>query len=172
MKLTLTASLLSIVVAFPMAATAHVDDLERGLLKSMTITIDRDGNIIRNNKYSGAAIRSYKKLNFIKNTPDLRYDYTDNYLLRKPASLLGHDLKIIEEEYMGRYIGCCVSEGVGAVIRQQDSLSRLNSFAKKNRCSIERVNFDDYLRAFGIKNPNPPRGNYYSISCRDRDLAR
>lgn len=174
MKLPLMASLLMITVlpALPtIAAAAQIDDLERGLLKAMTVTVSRDGRIKRSN-YSGVAIRSYKRLNFIKNTPDSRYGYSDNYLLRKPATLLGHELKIIEEEYIGRTVGCCVNEGVGAVIRQQGSLNRLKSFAQRNRCSIAPVNFRNYLGAFGIKNANIPRGNYYAISCRETDLKR
>lgn len=170
MKISLITSIL-VMAILPTIAVAHVDDLERGLLKSMSITVNSEGNLERSGD-SGAAIRSYKKLNFIKNSPDLRYDYIDNYLLLKPATLMGHDLKIIEEEYMGRYVGCCVSEGVGAVIRQQGSLNRLSKFAQQNRCSIEPINLNVHLRKFGIKNANVPRGNYYAISCRERDLER
>ena len=42
----------------------------------------------------------------------------------------------IVDEYMSEYVGCCVSEGWGAVIAKTSDLAPLKQFAKKNQCSL------------------------------------
>ena len=160
-----------ITLLLPSAVIAQNTTLEQGLLTSMSVVTDSENNLHRNDS-SGQAIQAYMRQNYINKKPNFRFDYTDYYLLNKPALLLGHELKVIEEEYMSAYIGCCVSPGVGAVIRQKGSLDRLKDFAKKNRCSIEPINFNDYLKDLNIRRPNAPSGNYYAISCRERELYR
>lgn len=145
--------------------------LEQGLLNSMSIFIDNEG-IIQRNESSGQAIQAYMKQNYVNKKPNVRFDYTDYYFLKKPASLLGHELKVIEEEYMAEYIGCCVSPGVGAVIRQRGSLDELKDFAIKNKCSLEPIDFDEYLKNINVKYPKALHKNYYSISCRERELNK
>lgn len=142
------------------------------LLKSMTTTIDKEGEVTRYGNY-GKAIQGYMNKGYIKSKPDVyRADYVDHYFLRKPAFLLGHELKIIEEEYMSEYVGCCASEGVGVVLKLSGGVSRLKKFANRNRCSIEPINFKQHLKWLGIKNPKVKRGSYVTLSCRERDLQR
>ena len=64
---------------------------------------------------------------YIDNKPNLRADYTDYYLLNKPARFMGHELVMIEEEYMSRYIGCCVSPGAGLSVKVSGSLKPLGN---------------------------------------------
>jgi hypothetical protein len=162
---------LTITLLLPTIVTAQDTTLEQGLLQSMSIFIDSEG-VVQRHESSDKAIQAYMKQNYVNKTPNFRYDYTDHYVLKKPASLLGHDLKTIEEEYMAAYVGCCVSPGVGAIIKQKGSLERLQNFAKRNRCSIEPIDFNDHLESLNVKNTRAPRGNYYSISCRERELER
>ena len=161
----------STIIAFSLSTTVVAQDksLEQGLLTSMSIFINKEGSIERSES-SGEAIQSYMTQRYIDKHPNFRYDYTDYYLLNKPALLLGHDLKVIEEEYPSQYIGCCVSPGVGAVVRQKGSLNSLQAFAQKNRCSIEPIEFNAYLKKLNFKNLTVPKGRYYSISCREREL--
>lgn len=142
------------------------------LLKSISITIDKDGDIARYGKY-GKAIKDYMNKGYINSKPNIyRADYVDYYFLQKPAYLLGHELKIIEEEYMSEYVGCCASEGVGVVLKLSGSTNKLKKFAQRNRCSIEPINFKEYMTNLGIKNPKIQRGSYITMSCRERDLHR
>lgn len=168
MRIHLVFSLI-ITMLLPSVVMAQDITLELGLLKSMSIFINDEG-VVERSESSDKAIQAYMRKNYVDNTPNFRYDYTDHYFLNKPALLLGHDLKTIEEEYMAEYVGCCVSSGVGAVIKRQGSLKRVQDFAKKNRCSIEPVDFNGHLRSLNIKNPRALRGEYYSISCREREL--
>lgn len=170
MRVHLMVSLI-LTMVLPAVAMAQPSTLEAGLLKSMSIKVNQEGDIERDDS-SGIAIRNYKRSNYIKAEPDLRYDYIDNYLLLKPATFLGHDLKVIEEEYIAAYVGCCVSPGVGVIIKQKGSLNNVKAFARKNRCSIEPINFNAHLRVLGIKKPQAPTGNYYALSCRERDMDR
>lgn len=160
-----------ITLLLPSAVIAQSTTLEQGLLTSMTVVTGSEGETYRSDS-SGQAIQAYMRQNYINKKPNFRFDYTDYYLLNKPAQLLGHELKVIEEEYMSEYMGCCVSPGVGAVIRQKGSLDRLKDFTKRNQCSIEPVNFNDYLKKLNIRRANAPSGNYYSISCRERELYK
>jgi len=61
-------------------------DLEVGLIDSMRlnkITKTRLGD-------SGKAIQAYMREGFVNKRPNQRADYTDYYLLKKPARLMGH----------------------------------------------------------------------------------
>lgn len=107
----------------------------------------------------------------VNKKPNVRVDYTDYYLVKKPASFMGHALFMIEEEYMTQYIGCCVSEGAGITVRLKGDDTALNDFAKRNACSVEsKVDMSAQLKYLGLK-AELPAGNYTSLSCRDRDVV-
>ena len=84
---------------------------------------------------------------------------------------MGHDLKVIEEEYMSADIGCCVNAGLGLSLKIHGSLISLNAFAEENGCNVEEnINLYQELTDLGIK-VHPMSGRYVRLSCRERDLA-
>jgi len=140
-------------------------DLEVGLIDSMRLnktTKTRLGD-------SGKAIQAYMRQGLVNKKPNQRADYTDYYLLKKPARLMGHDLVLIEEEYMSAYIGCCVSEGIGITVKVIGSTKNLEEFAKENGCTFsDHVDLQSQLDTVNIKTKILP-GHYASLSCRERD---
>jgi hypothetical protein len=81
--------------------------------------------------------------------------------------LFGQELLVIEEEYMRKYIGCCVSPGVGAILRVTTDIAPLKKFSSSNGCSVqEGQDVVQTLQSLGLK---PTRGDVLSISCRERD---
>lgn len=113
----------------------------------------------------------YLKLHgFIAKKPDIkRYDYNDVYNVKKPLSFKGQNVVLLTDEYMSEYVGCCVSEGWGAVIAKTFDLAPLKQFAKKNQCSLsirDKSNVDYY----GLILKKLPKAEYYELSCRERDL--
>lgn len=147
-------------------ATALSDqEIETGLLNSMRLnvkTLERMGS-------SGSALKNYMQEGIINQRPNQRADYTDYYLVKKPAKLMGHDLVVIEEEYMSRYVGCCVSPGVGVTVKVAGSTENLEKFANENGCTLTRqVDLQHEIESIGIKT-KVPKGNYVSLSCRERD---
>lgn len=121
---------------------------------------------------SGKAIQAYMRAGIVNKKPNIRADYTDYYLVNKPASFMGHDLFMIEEEYMTAYIGCCVSEGAGITVRLTGDDSALQAFAKANACSVEHnVDLKAVLERLGLK-AKLPRGKYTTLSCRERDALQ
>ena len=142
------------------------DTLEQGLINAIE---QNKTNTSRDTLY-GSAIRAYKTKGFINNKPNQRADYTDYYLLNKPATFMGHDLKVIEEEYMSAYIGCCVNSGLGLGLKIRGSLTSLKAFANENGCSVEEnINLYQELTESGLK-VHPMSGRYARLSCRERDL--
>jgi len=139
--------------------------LERKLVASMKLnkmTKERIGD-------SGYAIRSYIHNKYLNKKPKLRYDYTDYWVLKKKASFMGQQLLVIEEEYMSKYVGCCVSPGVGVILKIKGNLNKLNKFAKSNGCSLEKGSeVRNQLRTIHVKVNN--RSKYVSLSCRERDI--
>lgn len=118
---------------------------------------------------SGQAIKSYITKGYLRKKPNSRFDYTDSWVLKKPASFLGHRLLVIEEEYMGKYVGCCVSPGVGVILKVKGSISTLKKFSRKNGCSLEMgISVRSRLRSLkvGVNKAN----KYVSMSCRERDI--
>ncbi|WP_425253959.1 hypothetical protein ACPJXG_08655 [Janthinobacterium sp. NFX145] len=118
---------------------------------------------------SGKAIQAYVREGYIGKRPDQRFDYTDYYLLKKPASFMGHELVLIEEEYITQYIGCCVSPGAGVTVKVRGNTQKLQAFASAQRCTLtDPVDMQHALSEAAIK-ARLPQGHYASLSCRERD---
>ncbi|QKY10139.1 hypothetical protein [Janthinobacterium lividum] len=152
-------------------ASAHAaadPGLETGLLHALHLkkgTTERVGT-------SGKAIAAYMREGYIGKHPDQRADYTDYYLLKKPASFMGHELVLIEEEYITQYIGCCVSPGAGVTVKVRGNTQKLQAFASAQRCTLtDPVDVQHALNDVAIKT-RLPKGHYASLSCRERDAER
>lgn len=152
----------------PIASAATGQALESGLLHAMQLkkgTTERTGT-------SGQAIQAYMRAGLVGKKPNQRADYTDYYLLTTPAPFLGHELVLIEEEYITQYIGCCVSPGAGVTVKVRGSIGNLEQFARANRCTLsDHVDLAHALREVAIRN-KVPKGHYASLSCRERDAER
>jgi hypothetical protein len=150
------------------SSASDIQDLEKRLTSSLSLkkgTTERIGN-------SGETIQSYMKEGFINRKPNQRADYTDYYLMKKPSMFMGHELIVIEEEYRSKYIGCCVSPGMGVTVKISGSSTNLEKFATKNKCTLtNNVNIQAELESVSIKTKFP-RGQYASLSCRERDANR
>mgnify|MGYP001758737813 FL=1 len=108
----------------------------------------------------------------VNKKPNQRADYTDYYLVNKPAKFMGHDLIVIEEEYMSQYIGCCVSPGVGVTVKVIGNTKNLENFARINGCTFtDNVNLQEELSSVGI-NATLTQGRFASLSCRERDAQQ
>jgi hypothetical protein len=120
---------------------------------------------------AGGVLREFKKAGLIPLKPQ-RVDYTDFYPLLKPIKIFGHDLILVEEEYMTKFIGCCVDEGAGIVLRLHGDVKKLGEFAQANKCQLtefrDQIEYKEQSRVrFTL-----PSGSYASVSCRERDLHR
>ena len=105
---------LLIISGFVNAAIAGNEvTLERGLLDAMRLKPD----VSERSTKSGPMIMAYVKDGYLDLKPIQRADYTDYRLFKKPAQLMGHRLMLVEEEYMAKHIGCCVSEGLGVTVK-------------------------------------------------------
>lgn len=149
------------------ALAADHRTLEAGLLDALRYDITKQERIGN----SGKAIQAYMREEFAGKKPDSRADYTDYYVLKKPTKLLGHDLVLIEEEYMSRYVGCCVSPGAGVTVRVNGNSENLLAFAEANRCTFsDDIDIQGILAEVGIAFI-PQEGVYASLSCRERDAS-
>lgn len=150
------------------AAASDEQELENGLMNALKIknsTTQRVGN-------SGKAIQAYMRQGLIDKKPNQRVDYTDYYLVNNSAKFMGHELVVIEEEYMSKYIGCCASPGAGVTVKIVGSSKNIEKFAHANRCTFtDHVNLQDELSHVSMKT-HLPRGNFASLSCRERDADR
>jgi hypothetical protein len=159
---------LLLAVSSASALAAADPGLETGLLHALHLkkgTTQRVGT-------SGKAIQAYMREGYVGKHPDQRFDYTDYYLLKKPASFMGHELVLIEEEYISQYIGCCVSPGAGVTVRVQGSTQKLQAFAIAQRCTLtDPVDIRHALSEVAIQ-ARLPKGHYASLSCRERDAVR
>ncbi|MBB5368270.1 MULTISPECIES: hypothetical protein [unclassified Janthinobacterium] len=154
--------------ASTLAHAGNAQQLEDSLIHALQLkpgTNERSG-------YSGKAIQAYKQAGLVGRRPNQRFDYTDYYLVAKGASFLGHELVLIEEEYITQYIGCCVSPGVGVTVKVNSSTKNLAAFAKANHCTLlDPVDLNHALRDVAIQ-ARFPKAHYASLSCRERDADR
>lgn len=142
--------------------------LEAALIKALQLkpgTSERAGD-------SGAAIQGYVKAGLLDRRPSQRSDYTDYWLLKQPATFMGHELLVIEEEYPSKFIGCCPNEGMGVDLRVVGSTDALEDFAEAHGCRLSlEYDLPHQLRTAGVR-AKLPKGRYASLSCRERDIAR
>ena len=111
-----------------------------------------------------------KKEGYIAKKKNSRADYTDYYLLKKPIKFLGHEVILLEDEYPSKYIGCCVSPGLGAIVKVNGNVANLNAYAKANKCTLEdKVDVNGTLRSAGLK-ISGGKEHYAYLSCRERDI--
>jgi hypothetical protein len=153
--------------------TLHVSagqdsNLEDGLANALRL---KSGSAQRTGT-SGKAIQAYMHAGLIGKKPTQRIDYTDYYLLRKPAGFMGHELVVIEEEYMAQYVGCCVSPGAGLSVKVKGRTDNLEAFARQNKCTFtDKVDLQRTLREASVK-VALPAARYATLSCRERDAER
>jgi hypothetical protein len=82
---------------------------------------------------------------------------------------MGHELVVIEEEYIPRFIGCCVDPGAGVSVKLTGSAKNLEDFAQLNKCSLNKdIDLQRELQDQSTKVTLRP-GNYAKLSCRERD---
>ena len=110
------------------------------------------------------------KQGIVNKKPNASIDYTDYYLINKPTSFMGHELLVIEEEYMTQYIGCCVNPGVGVSLKIVCGTKNLEDFAQKNGCSLTKQ-FDLKKELSNLEmEAKFDEGEFASLSCRERDI--
>lgn len=155
----------------PLAAFAADESaLEKGLEKGLTDALRYDRAKGERAAPSGPALQAYIQAGYLDLKPSVRADYTDYRLLKKPAPFMGQTLVLVEEEYMSQYIGCCVDEGVSAVVRVSGSTAAMEKFAKANACSFDpKYDPAEELtnRRLGI---GLPAGQYAELSCHENDV--
>ena len=159
--------LMAVLVALlsPHAMAATEEELEKGLIEAMRLNKETRERMAE----SGKPIQAYMREGFVGRRPDRRYDYTDYYLLKKPARFMRHELVMIEEEYMLAFVGCCVNAGVGVILRVEGSATNVEDFAEQNGCRVEdNLDFQQKIGELRIRAKVAP-GNYLSLSCRERD---
>jgi len=162
--------ILSALIASHTAFAVAADDreLENGLANALRLkpgTTERAGD-------SGKAIQAYMREGVVNKKPNQRADYTDYYVVKKPASFMGHELVVIEEEYMAKYVGCCVNPGAGVTVKVNGSPKNLEKFADANKCSFaDNVDVQGELNRFSIK-ATFSKGRYATLSCRENDANR
>ncbi len=115
--------------------------------------------------------KTLQQQGFLSKKPQvLRMDYNDVYALKKPLKVLNQQVILLSDEYMSEYVGCCVSEGWGAVIKKQQSLVQLQKFADDNQCSLTPFSLNENPDYYGFSTKKLSKGEYYELSCRERDL--
>lgn len=116
------------------------------------------------------AIQAYIEKGIINNKPNKRVDYVDYYLVNKSTNFMGHTLILIEEEYMLKYIGCCVNSGIGIVVRLMGNSNNLEEFATQNNCQFENnFNLREKLTQLNLTT-HLLEGQFAFLSCRENKL--
>jgi hypothetical protein len=149
----------------PASQAGDAEALAAGLVRTMRLNAERTERLAE----PGEAIRAYIKAGYVRLKPELREEYTDYRVMRLPAKLFGQELLVVEEEYLTKFIGCCVNEGVGVILRVTADLAPLKEFAAANGCSLrnDRTDIVATLQKLKVK---PVEGELVAMSCRTRDM--
>lgn len=113
--------------------------------------------------------KTLKQKGFLANKPTIaRADYNDVYMLKKPYTFLGQKFVLLSDEYMSEYVGCCVNEGWGAVFAKTSDLKKIEQFAQKNQCKIEKMQSNSEYYGYSLSKLG--KAEYYELSCREGDV--
>ena len=117
------------------------------------------------------SLSQLKEQGYISAKPQVsRADYNDVYQIKKPLTFLNQSVLLVSDEFMSEYIGCCVSEGWGAVFKVERDYSDLKSFADDNYCSIEEISNPNEGDYYGFPYRKLGKGKIVELSCRARDI--
>lgn len=145
-------------------ATSLTDIPAKAMIKAMTIEGDVD---TFRKLHSGVAIQEFMKAGIINKKPDIRIDYSDMYKVNKPYKFMGHDIVEIQEEYMTKYVGCCVDESVSVILKSNGNNKQVQDFAMTNQCKLNE-NYDLNADAEYIKGLKREVGaQYIELRCRN-----
>ena len=138
-------------------------DVENKLINALRL---KNGSTERVESFFINAHKAYVQEGIINEDATQRQEYTDYFILHKPAKFLGHELMVIEAEYMSEWIGCCVNPGTGVIVRLVGGTKNLEEFANANKCSLtNNINPKEQISDFDF-----PQGIYATLSCRERDI--
>lgn len=123
---------------------------------------------------SGEMLKDFKALKqqgVISHKPQVsRVEYNDVYVVKKPLKIFNQNVVLLSDEYMSEYIGCCVSEGWGAIVKKQQSLQALQKYATQKHCELRPFSLQENQAYYGFATKKLSKGEYYELSCRERDL--
>lgn len=167
-RLAVAALALGFALQAPLAASAGAVEqkLEAALTEAMTANRAAGQRMLP----SGAAIKQFIKAGFVRRKPEARQDYSDYRRLRKAFTFMGETVVSLEEQYLVEFIGCCVDEGIGALLALEGSGDAVEAFGKANGCLVtgEAYYVDTSLTAVGLKRDGR---RYLYIYCGLRGLA-
>lgn len=122
---------------------------------------------------SGAAIQGYIAAGYLTRKPNVRADYTDYRWLRRSAPFMGHELVMIGEQYMSKWIGCCVDPGLDVAVKINGSTAGLERFARENKCSIDtNADLRESAKDSKIAIASLPKGRYAMLGCHESDIQQ
>ena len=156
--------IITIFLSFPACAQSSDAKIDNILIEASKPSPNGDDRVIS----SEAAIKALIKDGYVSKKPDLRSDYTDYRVFHKPIKFFDQDLVMIEEEYLVKYVGCCVNPGIGFIVKLESEPVALKKFANENKCSVDESPLDEFIaKLLGSKFA---QNKYLSMSCRERDL--
>jgi hypothetical protein len=166
MKNLLFAGVVAIAACVTPVEAETLASAEKLLRAAMTANANGEGRALD----SGVAIRAYIDQKAMRRKPEKRADYTDYRIMRAPATLFGHNILALEEEYMITHIGCCVDPGLAAVLDLRGSSAAIEAFARENKCRWEAYD-KSYSKEMLDQLLPPHSSSVFVISCRERSLT-
>lgn len=94
-----------------------------------------------------STLGSLVKLGAIPVKPALEYDYSKIYIPRKPLTIAGANIALLEYQVFENWIGCCVNPGfsMALVIDNPNQRPEIFAYAKLRNCSVnEEVSIMGY----------------------------
>jgi hypothetical protein len=122
----------------------------------------------------GEPLRALKRDGYLSARPQNRSNYDDFYRPLRAFRVMGAKVVVVQENYLGRYVGCCADPGIGLYFESADvaTLNGIRDFATTNKCI--------YLQGNALIAPELPRAFlrfkantfYAMLRCSDGDERR
>lgn len=118
-------------------------------------------------------VRSFQAAGYLNSRPDAwsQGGYTQYLFFQKPYTFKGHDILVVSHDVVGRWIGCCPTEGFQMLFKVDGGTGDLESFARAHSCKLEKVkNTKEYFQFSNLRNNPLQNGNFAVLSCRNIDM--
>lgn len=115
-------------------------DASKAIELSLTLNPKTGSNVLDGSEI----IPSLVKNGVFTEKPSERIDYRNYYIPKTSIQILGSKLVYYDYEYIEKWIGCCPNSGDAVVLLESTNTSRIENFAKVNKCKVTKGN-DIYL---------------------------
>lgn len=159
-------------VANPNKESEELENSLGEVTKIVTQALTLDKKYLSNILDGNSAVTKLVNLGIFSKQPSFDQDYSEYFIPIKPINLLGAQIASFEyQDKRDGIKGCCVNKGNSIIFLTNNENSKIDSFAKSNKCSVSKG--EDVYTPIDLKNKidviNVNKLSLLEMSCQENE---